>query len=180
VYRGSWHKRPAAIKVMNMRNSDSDAVSDAMEMAVLSSVQHPNIVQVYSCLTDMVEAPAGAPPPHVRCAASAHARSCTRMASCTSNACLCIIMMSVAAACCRLPIVVPSTWCLVELSPPLLCPPSSSPLAPAGVESSSQSFSSGASASAGLGQRGLQYRRMLPEDDDGPTYSIIVMEYCDR
>ncbi|KAI8469487.1 MAG: hypothetical protein J3K34DRAFT_459366 [Monoraphidium minutum] len=45
VYRGSWHKRPAAIKVMNMRNNDSEAVSDAMEMAVLSSVQHPNIVQ---------------------------------------------------------------------------------------------------------------------------------------
>jgi hypothetical protein len=44
---------------MNSRHSDSEAVSDAMEMAVLSSVQHPNIVQVYSCLTDMVEVPAG-------------------------------------------------------------------------------------------------------------------------
>ncbi|KAI8462418.1 MAG: kinase-like domain-containing protein [Monoraphidium minutum] len=58
VFRGSWHKRPAAIKVMNARESDSEAVSDAMEMAVLSTVNHPNIVQVYSCLTDMVEAPA--------------------------------------------------------------------------------------------------------------------------
>ncbi|KIY93525.1 hypothetical protein MNEG_14437 [Monoraphidium neglectum] len=57
VYRGSWHKRPAAIKVMNARATDSEAVSDAMEMAVLSTVNHPNIVQVYSCLTDMVEAP---------------------------------------------------------------------------------------------------------------------------
>jgi hypothetical protein len=28
-------------------------------MAVLSSVQHPNIVSVYSCLTDMVEAYGG-------------------------------------------------------------------------------------------------------------------------
>jgi hypothetical protein len=59
---GSWHKRPAAIKVMNTRHSDSEAVSDAMEMAVLSSVQHPNIVQVYSCLTDMIEAPSGVLP----------------------------------------------------------------------------------------------------------------------
>jgi len=42
---------------MNARNSDSEAVSDAMEMAVLSSIQHPNIVQVFSCLTDMVEVP---------------------------------------------------------------------------------------------------------------------------
>ncbi len=31
-------------------------MQDAAEMAVLSSVQHPNIVSVYSCLTDMVEA----------------------------------------------------------------------------------------------------------------------------
>ena len=55
VFRGTWHKRPAAIKVMNARHSDSEALGDAMEMAVLSSVQHPNIVSVYACLTDMVE-----------------------------------------------------------------------------------------------------------------------------
>ncbi|KAI8469489.1 MAG: kinase-like domain-containing protein [Monoraphidium minutum] len=54
VYSGTWHTIPAAIKVMNARSSNSEAVSDAMEMAVLSSVQHPNIVQVYACLTDMV------------------------------------------------------------------------------------------------------------------------------
>ncbi|KAI8469616.1 MAG: hypothetical protein J3K34DRAFT_521983 [Monoraphidium minutum] len=45
--------------VMNARRSDSEAVGDAMEMAVLSSVSHPNIVQVYSCLTDMVQADDG-------------------------------------------------------------------------------------------------------------------------
>ncbi|KAI8465288.1 MAG: kinase-like domain-containing protein [Monoraphidium minutum] len=55
VYHGTWHTTPAAIKVMNARSSDGEAVSDAMEMAVLSSVQHPAIVQVYACLTDMVE-----------------------------------------------------------------------------------------------------------------------------
>jgi hypothetical protein len=27
----------------------------ATEMAVMSSIQHPNVVAVYSCLTDMVE-----------------------------------------------------------------------------------------------------------------------------
>ena len=33
----------------------------ATEMAVMSSIQHPNVVAVYSCLTDMVEAsPSGA------------------------------------------------------------------------------------------------------------------------
>jgi hypothetical protein len=31
------------------------AVAHAFEMAVLSSVQHPNIVQAYSCLTDMID-----------------------------------------------------------------------------------------------------------------------------
>ena len=30
-------------------------MKDAIEMAVLSMVHHPNIVALYSCLTDMVE-----------------------------------------------------------------------------------------------------------------------------
>jgi hypothetical protein len=47
---------------MHARSSNSEAVSDAMEMAVLSSVQHPNIVQVFSCLTDMVYLEDGARP----------------------------------------------------------------------------------------------------------------------
>ena len=33
---------------------------DAIEMAVLSSIAHPNIVQAYANLTDMVEVPLGA------------------------------------------------------------------------------------------------------------------------
>jgi hypothetical protein len=37
----------------------NQALSDAMEMAILSSVTHPNIVQVYACLTDMVECTGG-------------------------------------------------------------------------------------------------------------------------
>lgn len=30
-------------------------LKSAMEMAVLTSIQHPNIVRVYACLTDLVE-----------------------------------------------------------------------------------------------------------------------------
>jgi hypothetical protein len=62
VYRGLWHGSPAAVKIMDARRSNSEAVSDAMEMAVLSSVQHPNIVQVFCCLTDMVRLDDGEPP----------------------------------------------------------------------------------------------------------------------
>jgi serine/threonine protein kinase len=40
---------------MPVRDSERAAIQDAMELAVLSSVQHPNIVSVYACLTDMVE-----------------------------------------------------------------------------------------------------------------------------
>ncbi|KIZ04317.1 putative serine/threonine-protein kinase roco8 [Monoraphidium neglectum] len=59
VFRGTWHTAAAAIKVLNARSCDFEAVPDVMEMAVLSSVQHPNIVQVYCCLTNMVAADAG-------------------------------------------------------------------------------------------------------------------------
>ncbi|KAI8471495.1 MAG: hypothetical protein J3K34DRAFT_468267, partial [Monoraphidium minutum] len=53
VYSGFWRKMPAAIKAMHARVDDGEAVSDAMEIAVLSSVHHPNIVQLYSCLLGM-------------------------------------------------------------------------------------------------------------------------------
>ncbi|KIZ06401.1 putative serine/threonine-protein kinase pats1 [Monoraphidium neglectum] len=55
VFRGYWHKVVVAVKVMHTRKNEREAMKDAVEMAVLSSVQHPNIVSVYSCLTDMVE-----------------------------------------------------------------------------------------------------------------------------
>jgi hypothetical protein len=42
--------------VLRTRSTNSEAVPDAMEMAVLSSVRHPGVVQVYACLTDMVVA----------------------------------------------------------------------------------------------------------------------------
>jgi hypothetical protein len=44
---------------MHSRKNEREAMKDAVEMAVLSSVQHPNIVSVYSCLTDMVDVSGG-------------------------------------------------------------------------------------------------------------------------
>ncbi|GBF87377.1 hypothetical protein Rsub_00088 [Raphidocelis subcapitata] len=55
VYRGSWKKITAAIKVFYARSSERDAVKDAVEMAVLSCVHHPNIVSLYTCITDCIE-----------------------------------------------------------------------------------------------------------------------------
>ncbi|KAI8467829.1 MAG: kinase-like domain-containing protein [Monoraphidium minutum] len=56
VFRGVWHRAPAALKVMPSRHDEAEAMRDTLEMAVLSSVAHPNVVQVYACLTNMVEA----------------------------------------------------------------------------------------------------------------------------
>jgi hypothetical protein len=47
------------LQVLNARSSDGEAMSDAMEMAVLSSITHPNVVQVFACLTDMVPTSSG-------------------------------------------------------------------------------------------------------------------------
>eukprot|EP00775_Hariotina_reticulata_P013923 gene13923-14041_t len=55
VYKGSWKGSLAAIKVMYARQHERQAMKDALEMAVLTTVSHPNIIQVYSCFTDMVE-----------------------------------------------------------------------------------------------------------------------------
>eukprot|EP00882_Tetradesmus_deserticola_P006128 GHRQ01006451.1.p2 GENE.GHRQ01006451.1~~GHRQ01006451.1.p2 ORF type:complete len:393 (+),score=223.93 GHRQ01006451.1:28-1179(+) len=55
VYKGSWKGSLAAIKVMYARQHERQAMKDALEMAVLTTVSHPNIIQVYNCFTDMVE-----------------------------------------------------------------------------------------------------------------------------
>jgi len=55
VHKGWWNKVTAAIKVIPTNDPDHESMKDAVEMAALSSVQHPNVVQLYSCLTDMVE-----------------------------------------------------------------------------------------------------------------------------
>ena len=52
---------PAKTKPKTHTTHDTHAqvLKDAVEMAVLSSVNHPNIVQLYACLTDMVEVSTG-------------------------------------------------------------------------------------------------------------------------
>lgn len=44
---------------MYARQHERQVMKDALEMAVLTSVSHPNIIQVYSCFTDMVEDASG-------------------------------------------------------------------------------------------------------------------------
>ncbi|KAI8475115.1 MAG: kinase-like domain-containing protein [Monoraphidium minutum] len=56
VFAGRWHKAAAAIKVLAASGDERRAMQDATEMAVLSMVHHPNIVQLYAALTDMVQA----------------------------------------------------------------------------------------------------------------------------
>mmetsp|Transcript_16992 Transcript_16992/g.50930 ORF Transcript_16992/g.50930 Transcript_16992/m.50930 type:complete len:923 (-) Transcript_16992:424-3192(-) len=55
VYMGTWKGSVAAVKVMYARQHERQAMKDALEMALLTTVSHPFIIQVYSCLTDMVE-----------------------------------------------------------------------------------------------------------------------------
>lgn len=38
-----------------MSAHERQLMKSAMEMAVLTSIQHPNIVRVFACLTDLVE-----------------------------------------------------------------------------------------------------------------------------
>ncbi|KAG1660577.1 hypothetical protein FOA52_005113 [Chlamydomonas sp. UWO 241] len=60
VYKGTWKGSVAAVKVMHARSHVRQAMKDALEMALLTTVSHPFIVQVYSCFTDMVEDAGGA------------------------------------------------------------------------------------------------------------------------
>lgn len=55
VYKGTWKGSIAAVKVMYARQHERQAMKDALEMAVLTTVSHPNIIQVYNCFADMVE-----------------------------------------------------------------------------------------------------------------------------
>jgi hypothetical protein len=47
---------------MYARQHERQAMKDALEMAVLTTVSHPNIIQVYNCFTDMVEDAGGCGP----------------------------------------------------------------------------------------------------------------------
>ncbi|KIZ05453.1 Cyclic GMP-binding protein C [Monoraphidium neglectum] len=81
VFRGKWQATPAAIKIMSANMDDSARSAAAMEMAVLSVVHHPNVVQLYSCLTDMVEVPAA---PQAGCEAGPVPATAPSTSSCSS------------------------------------------------------------------------------------------------
>eukprot|EP00879_Flechtneria_rotunda_P011534 GHRR01012048.1.p1 GENE.GHRR01012048.1~~GHRR01012048.1.p1 ORF type:complete len:530 (+),score=174.35 GHRR01012048.1:2440-4029(+) len=55
VYQGVYKGSSAAVKVMHVPKQQRRMMKIAMEMAVMESLSHPNIVRVYDCLTDMVE-----------------------------------------------------------------------------------------------------------------------------
>lgn len=63
VYKGTWKGSVAAVKVMYARQQERQAMKDALEMAVLTTVSHPNIIQVYNCFADMVEDATGSNQP---------------------------------------------------------------------------------------------------------------------
>lgn len=46
VYKGTYQGATVAIKVMAGRQHERQAMKDAMEMAVLMTISHPNTVQV--------------------------------------------------------------------------------------------------------------------------------------
>jgi hypothetical protein len=43
------------MQVLGSSDHERQTMKDALEMAVLTSVSHPNIIRVYACLTNMVE-----------------------------------------------------------------------------------------------------------------------------
>ncbi|PNH03437.1 putative serine/threonine-protein kinase [Tetrabaena socialis] len=59
VYKGTFKGSVAAVKIMYARQHERQAMKDALEMAVLTTVSHPHIIQVFNCFTDMVEDASG-------------------------------------------------------------------------------------------------------------------------
>jgi hypothetical protein len=47
------------LQVMYVTQHERHLLKSAVEMAVLTCIQHPNIVRVYACLTDLVEEAGG-------------------------------------------------------------------------------------------------------------------------
>jgi hypothetical protein len=127
-------------------------MKDAVEMAVLSSVQHPNIVTVYSCLTDMVET-AGEGGSLRPCCLRPHAVHCMDLPADLSSA-LCPLA------------------CIFRLALPLIYTPSCT----------STAFLADGNGSRSVGASGdlrTHYRRLTADEDsegETATFSLIVME----
>lgn len=77
IYKGFYKSAPAVIKVMHTGNPEK-AMAHACEMAVLTSIAHPCIVQAYDCLPDLARLQPDGPPagagPHRCCGATASLR----------------------------------------------------------------------------------------------------------
>jgi hypothetical protein len=159
VYRGWWHKVPVAAKVMPARNSEHEALQVATEMAVLSTVHHPNIVSVYSCLTDMIEAP-GAGARALLAFASARAQRPARASALR-------LLPRAPGPSGRASFLCPNP---TKTKPP---PPPLSPRAP--------EMDAGKSIGATmLSEMRTRYRRLRPNEDldgDMPTYNIVVRSW---
>ncbi|GBF90788.1 hypothetical protein Rsub_03089 [Raphidocelis subcapitata] len=165
VFRGTWHGVPAAIKVMHARQTNAAALSDAMEMAVLSSVAHPGIVQVYSCLTDMVlcEGEGGS---------SIGSSWSSAIGSSIDFEGICNAAPPAAAA---------AAGFAAGRAP-------DAPRAGAGFAAAAPGAGAGAGTGTGaaacggggLLARGPRFRHLLPgEESEAPVYNIICMEYAD-
>jgi hypothetical protein len=53
VYRCRWRGNLIAVKIMHPKRTDKNLVKDAVEMSVMTIINHPNIVQVYMCKHDV-------------------------------------------------------------------------------------------------------------------------------
>jgi serine/threonine protein kinase len=54
VYRGCYRGAEVAVKLVLERQGDKEALRDAVELAVISTLSHPNILQVLTYFTDVV------------------------------------------------------------------------------------------------------------------------------
>lgn len=55
VYRGLWRGLVVAVKVVAVGEPSNEraVMKNAHEIAILSALSHPNILQAYTCLTDV-------------------------------------------------------------------------------------------------------------------------------
>jgi hypothetical protein len=170
-------------------------MKNAMEMAVMESLRHPNVVRVYAVLTDMLElaGEAGREVAEVdrsRLCPSHQVRPC---APGILQPWLCLLLC--------LSWCLPVTWaprgrdgaCPRESCMVLLCLLRGLPaggLVPAAGPSPTEAAAAAAAAAAGplsptdirtASPSLLKYRPVQPEDDENViTCNIVVMEYCDR
>jgi hypothetical protein len=151
---------------MHARKNEREAMKDAVEMAVLSSVQHPNIVSVYSCLTDMVDVTGGLLPARAGPVRAA-ARGLALPPSAWRKAPPAFLKPSSSPNGC------PGT---------LVCAPAptcTSPLSPPELDDDGASMSSVGSSICDSATNRMRFRRLTPDEDpDGvlPTCNILVME----